>query len=176
VTRYKSTTIISPSLADDEDWQFSFLPNSSIAVYASTLESAHLAEIQDQLSKFGDLVDNWDGYGGAAISHEALEHARALINSQLHYCAGLPLPDVSPTSSGTISIEWQDGENEAVVELGSTRVSGFIKPANAQTMLVGGSSDEMSEHLSSLIAAVMSQSSRQSRPLTNISYDLVEDD
>ncbi len=74
------------------------------------------------------LSENWDGYGAEAISQKAVSSTLFIIsllnNPQFH---GLPLPEISPETNGTISMSWESSKGEAYLEIGQTRYAGYIQ-------------------------------------------------
>lgn len=91
---------------------------------ASRIEEARNA--RERLHEFGSLADDWDGYGAAAISPETLKNSEWFLSLIEAAPGGLPIPDVSPTPSGTIAFAWEAPTASAYVEIGNTRFSGYI--------------------------------------------------
>lgn len=87
------------------------------------------------LDEIGKLKDGWDGYGGLAVTKESRAHVRKMIAIAPH---GLRGPDITPTSNGTIAVEWQSGQGEAFLEVGCTRYSGHIQPKDGTTIYLQG--------------------------------------
>ena len=108
---------------------------------ASDTPASRLKEIKvarSVIDELRQLGDDWDGYGGTGISCEAANNAEQFMNAFEATRQQLPVPDVSPTSSGTISFSWETADFEAYVEVGKTRFSGFAKTRYAFTTLLSG--------------------------------------
>ncbi len=79
------------------------------------------------------LSENWDRYGAEAVSGKVVSHTLSIISSindpQFH---GLPLPEISPETNGTISMSWESNKGEAYLEVGQTRCAGYIQCITSQ--------------------------------------------
>lgn len=68
-----------------------------------------------ELANFGEMEENWDGYGSPRISVDVLKTAcQIVIESQ---CLNLPTPHISPTTGGGVNIEWAIADRELEVEV-----------------------------------------------------------
>ena len=92
---------------------------------AQRIENAKAA--RESINELGSLQDNWDGYGAASISDQARRHALLFIDMIEAAPSGVPIPEVSPTPSGTVAFEWETHDGQAYLEIGNTRYSGYIK-------------------------------------------------
>jgi hypothetical protein len=94
------------------------------------------------LEEISTLEDDWDGYGALAPTTESYTHVKLFL-------AGvgqeIPAPDVSPTSNGTINLEWQSNEGLAFLEVGQTRYSGHIQPRRGVTIFFEGQLSQLQE-------------------------------
>ncbi len=50
--------------------------------------------------------DNWDGYGGRAVTAGAFEEAMAILQA---VPAAIPVPEISAEPDGSIALEWYKG-------------------------------------------------------------------
>lgn len=89
-----------------------------------------------QLIEIGKLQDGWDGYDGAAIDASVVGASREYFSMLVR---SLPAPDFQPNSNGTISFEWTTTLGSAQLEIGSSEVSLYIKPSNAEPVFVKNS-------------------------------------
>lgn len=78
-----------------------------------------------QLAEMRLLGDDWDGYGGAAIGAEVIGASREYFAMLV---TNLPAPDIQPNPNGTISFEWNAARGTAQLEIGSSKLSLYIKP------------------------------------------------
>lgn len=96
------------------------------------------------LEEISSLADGWDGYGALAPTPESCAHVKSFL-------AGvgreIPAPDVSPSSNGTINLEWQSNEGIAFLEVGRTRYSGHIQPTRGVTIFLEGQFSQLQESL-----------------------------
>ena len=118
--------------------QFVAEPAPYIALYravpASQISGQPLnAEIM--LEEIRKLKQDWDGYGALPITAEGCSHARTFIALTPK---GMLMPEISPTSNGTISLEWESGNGDAYVEIGRTRYSGHIQTRHGSTFYLEG--------------------------------------
>lgn len=103
---------------------------------AQRIENAKTA--RESINELGSLQDNWDGYGASSISDQARRHALLFIDMIEAAPSGVPIPDVSPTPSGTVAFEWETHDGQAYLEIGNTRYSGYIKlDRQAPTFIYG---------------------------------------
>jgi hypothetical protein len=102
------------------------------------------------------LQENWDGYGASAISRQACEHARYFLNEIEASPFEVPIPDISPKPTGTISFEWEAPHAEAYIEVGNTRYSGFIRVyGQKQPVLLQGDASSIDQNIVALIHNAM---------------------
>jgi len=78
----------------------------------------------------GLLNENWDGYGAAAPQAPIIDLARAfvsLIEAMLQKRGHLPsVLHVSPTRTGGVLLEWEDGSMGHEVEINPDRSFAFL--------------------------------------------------
>jgi|SRR5271157_2016603 len=151
---YSQELELEPIVASFRSWiEANFLRHSSGAFSyglstAMRIEEAKAA--RHLLQEFATLKQDWDGYGASPISDAARVHARSLIDMIEAAPGAPPIPEISPTPSGTISFEWETQGAYAYLEIGSTRYSGFIKTEQGPT-LFQGSTDYLDQNILSLI-------------------------
>lgn len=78
-------------------------------------------EAQDEIRAYANFLDDWDGYGAVRPVSECLNHALEIIrnkNISLDF-----LTDIYPNPNGTISLEWEQGDKEIGLEVGSREFS-----------------------------------------------------
>jgi hypothetical protein len=67
------------------------------------------------LVRLQNLPSDWDGYGAEPISHQVAIFAfQVLIQS---WRPGLPTPDITPLSDGSILVEWFGRHSDLTVEV-----------------------------------------------------------
>ncbi len=86
---------------------------------------------------FARLADNWDGYVATSISSDVCSQAGRFIDMIEAAPDQTPIPEVSPTPSGTISFDWDIAGTHACIEIGTTRFSGFLRSARGTFLLEG---------------------------------------
>lgn len=80
-------------------------------------------QAQDEVRAFANFQDDWDGYGAVRPVAECLNHALEIIrneNIRLEH-----LTDIYPNPNGTLTLEWEQDENEIGLEVGSHEFSYF---------------------------------------------------
>jgi hypothetical protein len=103
------------------------------------------------IDSFGELLDNWDGYGASSISAQARNNALGFVRVIEAYPFAMPRPDILPKPTGTISFEWETAHAEAYIEIGNTRYSGFIKRGWQQPIFLQGQADAMDQQLVAVV-------------------------
>lgn len=97
-------------------------PNQSIQV-DKVVDPSRRAEIA-LLDEISNLENNWDDCGATTISKQCLENALNIIN-------GLKSPvqsaDIYPNPHGTISLDWETGQNYLSIEIGDHSYSTFLE-------------------------------------------------
>lgn len=91
-------------------------------VPVSTVYSKHLpVELEQQLERFRQLSEGWDGYGGCPVSLRAIEEAKSVLLTAIQYEDLESLvPLVAPTSHGGVGIEWSmESGRELLLEISS---------------------------------------------------------
>jgi len=143
-----TTSII--ELANEAESPYKFFgPVPLIPVTAEPLNGHALVQ---ELSK---LKEDWDGYGALPPTPESCAHLKAFLGI---VPSGMPAPEMSPTSNGTIELEWQSGEGEAFLEIGRTRYSGHIQPRSDATIYFEGQlTTPFSELATEQVLAVIKQ-------------------
>lgn len=80
-------------------------------------------QAQDEVRAFANFQDDWDGYGAVRPVAECLNHALEIIRNKsikLEY-----LTDIYPNPNGTLTLEWEQDDNEIGLEVGSHEFSYF---------------------------------------------------
>lgn len=88
-------------------------------------------EAQDAIRAYANFLDDWDGYGAVRPVSECLNHALEIIrnnNISLEY-----LTDIYPNPNGTITLEWEQDDNEIGLEVGSHEFSYFAHIGDIHT-------------------------------------------
>ena len=78
---------------------------------------------QDEIRALANYMDDWDGYGAIRPLSECLNHALEIVRDKrinLDF-----LTDIYPNPNGTLSLEWEQDDNEIGLELGKEEFSFF---------------------------------------------------
>ncbi len=116
----------------------------------------------------GLLRDNWDGYGALAVSIDTVCNAEAILAS-IGALASFSAPEVTPTSSGTVSLSWETPATEAVLEIGITKYSGFVQTVGQPVIYLQGDAREFSYADSAMVVWSM-QNHQAARPANAVSF------
>lgn len=134
------------------------------------LRVEHVEAVQC-LDELSELQDNWDGYGAPRLDRAVTDNARVAL--RLFLSRGL-VPEITPTSNGTVSFEWEGDHAEAYFEVGQTTFSMYVKPFKGVTSYFDGKVAEMGPVLAEELAEAMGRHQAKIRPsVTQISYDAV---
>jgi hypothetical protein len=90
---------------------------------------------QAVLQEIAKLKMDWDGYGALPVTPDSCSHAQRFLAATPQ---GMKAPEITPTSNGTITLEWESSEGNALIEIGRTRYSGHIQPKHGQTFYLQG--------------------------------------
>jgi|HubBroStandDraft_6_1064221.scaffolds.fasta_scaffold171323_1 hypothetical protein len=121
----------------------------------ATIDSSRELQIDGvkrEICAFGQLQDNWDGYGATRIQNQTIDNARIAADLVLRYA---PIPDISPNANGTISMEWQSDAGVAHLEIGNTRYSFYISRPADNPILDDGLTAQLAATLGATIASAL---------------------
>lgn len=121
-----------------------------------------------RLADFESLPSDWDGYGALPISEQVRQNAEALLSLFSGFSPSLPPPEIAPHANGTISLEWEVGQAEAYLEIGKTRISGYIRSQAGETYLIEGNADEVDETLARLLEEHIYPCTELALPVTSL--------
>ena len=78
---------------------------------------------QDEIRALANYMDDWDGYGAIRPLSECLNHALEIVRNKKFNLDFLT--DIYPNPNGTLSLEWEQDDNEIGLELGKEEFSFF---------------------------------------------------
>jgi hypothetical protein len=76
---------------------------------------AWLTPIAQTFHEFRKLGENWDSYGGSPIDPANMAAALAFLWDVIDQGVRLPLPSVSPTSTGGVGLSWRSVDTEVEI-------------------------------------------------------------
>lgn len=108
-------------------------------------------EAMDEVRTFANFQDDWDGYGAIRPLSECLNHALDIIRNEkisLDY-----LTDIYPNPNGTLTLEWEQDDNEIGLEVGSREFSyyahfGEVHTYNNQKLYVAKEIEKLAGYIS----------------------------
>ena len=77
--------------------------------------SRRIAVMEETLLRFSELPENWDSYGGRAISPDAIDEARRILRVAINL--NLPEPWVAPGGDAGIGIQWDTDRAELYIDV-----------------------------------------------------------
>ena len=77
--------------------------------------SRRIYDMQETLRGFSELPENWDSYGGYAISPEAITEAKLILTAAIDL--NLPEPWVAPGGDAGIGIQWDTDRAELYIDV-----------------------------------------------------------
>ena len=101
------------------------------------------------------LKPDWDGYGSLPVSKEAIAHARGFLGILEAQTPTLADPEITPTPSGTIALEWEADSGEAYLEIGKTRFSFFARSVSGSETRRDGLAEEIDGSLPELVEHIL---------------------
>lgn len=90
------------------------------------LNSRKNPSLDDRLAAIRELADGWHGHGSMRIADSVIQRVQEAV-VLINQAGNLPVPEITPTSNGTISLEWENTIVSIYVEIGRTRMNGFIE-------------------------------------------------
>lgn len=91
-------------------------------------------EIIEKVLSFKSLEDSWDGYGAIPLEIQASSNALSLIDS-IGDELSCKLYDIYPNPHGTITLEWENIDNECLVlEIGNKTFSYYLELNSVETL------------------------------------------
>jgi hypothetical protein len=151
-----TTTIVTVIRHDSAQYGFPReLPPLQISIQSDT--------IQQFIDELSNLDQNWDGYGALKVTPESRAFAKAFLAFAPE---SMGSPEITPTSNGTISFEWQSNQGDAYIEIGRTRFSGHIQPRNSSTIFIEGQSATLGQQEIAVIEQLLYAAS-PSKSFTN---------
>ena len=90
-----------------------------------------LSKALQRVAELEHLQADWDSYGGAPPTHDALEAARDLISKVAQQLPGAEPGEIvpfaiAPISGGGVQLEWRRGEDAIEVEISADAHYGFL--------------------------------------------------
>jgi hypothetical protein len=140
------------------------------AIYEETRAAALYEQVYASLKELSQLPENWDGYGALQVGDQALRNAKTFVNSIALYSSGFDAPGVAPNPNGTLSLEWERDGQEAYLEIGNTRASGYCRFPRLPTTYIQGSAEDVSVWLPAFLAHISESSKPKATTITNLQY------
>ena len=133
-------------MATRQDLNYTF-PNSCrgnltdvIGQYTSPVSVNFDDRIKGTIRNLRKLKTNWDGYGAPPIDPVVIDNTIAFFEMlPLRHRYALDREDITPSSHGTVSLEWANETNDLLaIEIGRMRMASF------SPTLLGASIESMS--------------------------------
>jgi hypothetical protein len=122
---------------------FSPRTEQRVPIYERERAKASLRDIRS-------LEPNWDGYNAEPVS-KAGANAQRLFEILENQNPGLINPDIAPTSTGTVAMEWESVEGEAYIEIGNTKYSCFIRRRSGKSQFYEGDAETIESTLLNIV-------------------------
>ena len=74
-----------------------------------------IIDMEEMLREFSELPDNWDSYGGRAVSLDAIEEAKSILRAAINL--DLPEPWVAAGGDAGIGIQWDTNGLELYIDV-----------------------------------------------------------
>jgi hypothetical protein len=113
------------------------------------------------IREIAELEDGWDGHSGTAINQRVIYNARFLLGVFTARALG---PDfILPSTSGTVTFEWERDGGSAVLEIGKSTYGFYTTPASGKAILIDGLFEAFDgEQLWKAVASISEKSVPQS--------------
>lgn len=94
---------------------------------STTATSSFKQQLFEEIAKFKELPNDWDGYGASPLLESNYLNAISLISS-IREESARHITDFFPNPNGTLSIVWENSNSERVsLEIGSGTFSYYYK-------------------------------------------------
>ena len=100
-------------------------------LYAST--SVPSLQTRNRIARIRSLQDGWEGPWSIRVDDSILQRAVSALEV-IAKVETLPDPEITPNDNGTISFEWENTRLCIYLEIGKTRIEGFIQSKFAGTI------------------------------------------
>lgn len=128
---------------------------------------AELGAVLSAIRELGKLGSNWDGYNALSISHSVVENVERFL-------AGLnlmtPMPTVLPNPNGTVSLQWEDGNRFAHLEIGKTRFSFYGLRGEERVGAVDGEVNSFGNDIEGTVQSLFCVDKTPSTQITELDY------
>jgi hypothetical protein len=120
--------------------------------YKAQAFTSDLAAALEEIESYRALEADWDGYGAVPIDAITLGNA---LSAAARLIGRAPMPDLTPNSNGTISMEWDSPHGLAHLEVGKSRYAFFIRMASGEKFIKDGVAAEVPQLFGDLITKSM---------------------
>jgi len=113
-----------------------FKPSVAVSLEKTETRAGVLARLHE-ISKLGS---NWDAYAAEPVDGTCLANARNLLTALPE---SIPSPEVFPNPNGTLTLDWESGDQVLSLELGAQRFSSFWQSHHRTTTAEGEITQEI---------------------------------
>ena len=118
-----------------------------------------------KVAEFANWASGWDGEDAIPIYEEAVTRTQSALQALSWQ---LPVPEVTPNSNGTLSLEWETPYGIANLEIGRTRYAGYVSSAGYPTQYFEEVNHDVSVTVGAILSAMLFGTRRPSKPITTI--------
>lgn len=119
------------------------------------------------LDNIGSLDEDWDGYGALRIFKECINNTKGFLYSlPLKYGA----PEIVPNPNGTLSLEWENSNGQAHLEIGITQYSFYMKLTSGEVLLDKGMVSDLPFKVMNLLGYMLASFRPQALTIADIHY------
>jgi hypothetical protein len=125
---------------------------------------ADLSEAQNKVAEFGEMHQDWDGYGAEPIGLTTSGNTSQALNVLSYQ---LPMPDITPNPNGTLSLEWMTEAGSAHLEIGRTKCSLYVNSiANISPLFFAGHPTDINGQVGALVYSSLYTPLKQTKPVS----------
>ena len=122
---YVTNVEIDADVIDDANIVFHKVVEMSNEIAADEQADSSRMRARSQVLAIANYKDDWDGYGAIRPLSACLSHALDIIDDKEFGIENLS--DIYPNPNGTITFEWENGNKEIGLELGSQEFSYYAR-------------------------------------------------
>ena len=93
-----------------------------------------------EIESYSELLENWDGYNAAPIDSVVICNTIFSLSIILNFTS---IPEITPTSNGTIGLEWENKGKVAYLEIGITKMSFYLTRPNKEPIYIDGNIEDI---------------------------------
>ena len=93
-----------------------------------------------EIESYNDFLEGRDGYDGLLIGSIVIHNTIFSLSIILNLAS---IPEITPTSHGTIGLEWEKNNKVAYLEIGNTKMSFYLTQPNKEPIYIDANVEDI---------------------------------